>query len=793
MNLRRAIELFDSHEGFRQFKKTLVGTGPVALDSRLLRERALKLACTLDPKGDEIELRRVLNEFSLSLDIAAFQQISAMSAFLANILFRDVSAPVPDNIRERIIEYKGPRFFFVGHTSYFDYLHTSELIRRIGMGAPVMHFAGSVTRGWVSNWLKGFRAVLLPMNFSPVQHRAYSWFSAAIAEQGENQAVFARTSRYTVRSRDGVLREPYVPHGVISSVKAVGQALVVPVSVSYASVPEDGYLTAPQFFPLLSMFPRGWTFLAPLLLGLGNAEKIFKYLEGVFGDVSTNVGEPFELTNDDTLTLQRISHRAIEEIAKNKMIHPSHLVAKVFHGQERLRPKEITSRVAKEVDDIGSFFKNRYRKDPPFHPLIRSDLPDAVNQGIRSLVKRRALSRSILSRALSARNPLLLRFYSYYADRRVYPLSGRNTMTVVNAGAWGYTLALHIGMNLLKKPELSEHSLILYDSREDLIEKLTVDGRHPWHFKEIPLPRSVRPEADFLAAVGDTSLILLVTPSKYFYSTLTKILALAPEGSDLVIATKGFIPETGMLPCQTARHEMERVGKKMRISVLSGANLAHEIVHGGAGVTEIACDYPETFERLLPLIETTLFRVVYSRDVIGTTIAAALKNVYAIGYGILEGSKKAPENFLATYSTLVTAEIRQFGMLLGAAPETFDAESQVWMADLLATCRGGRSAKFGRELGEMDEKSAKSKPARQILKQYRKKRIAVEGFEASRFAKRMASQRGFHPPILGEIYSVLHSGKQIDVNAFMEKCLDALSHKASPNMPSITRSRAMRY
>ncbi|MGB9617776.1 MAG: hypothetical protein ACPL7J_10690, partial [Desulfomonilaceae bacterium] len=205
-----------------------------------------------------------------------------------------------------------------------------------------------------------------------------------------------------------------------------------------------------------------------------------------------------------------------------------------------------------------------------------------------------------------------------------------------------------------------------------------------------------------------------------------------------------------------------------------------------------ACENYETFERLRTLIETPRFRVVYSRDVIGTAIAAALKNVYAIGFGVLEGSKKVPENFLATYATLVTAEIRQFGLLLGAIPETFDAESQVWMADLLATCRGGRSATFGRDLAEMDEKHAKSRPALLLLEQYRKKKIAIEGYEAARLAHRIATQRGFHPPILGEIYSILHGGKQVDVDSFVEKCLDALGAKAASSVPSVARHRTTR-
>jgi len=785
--------LFDSHEAFLQFRKSFEGPTPIFPDARRLVDRALELAETHEPRADRSELERAFGGLTLSYDPAVFQQVSALLAFLTDVLFRDVSRSIPDGIRQKILDFDGPKFFFVGHTSYFDYPHTSGLLRRLGLPAPIVHASGSVTGGWVSNWLKGFRALIVPKTFSPVQHRAYAWLCAALAEKGEIQAMFARTSRYTVRSRDGILREPYVPHGVIAGVKATGRALVIPVAISYSAIPEDSYLTSPKFFPVMSMFLRSRPMLLALLMGIGNPETILKKLGNVFGDVSTDLGEPFELAHDNSLTLQRISHRAIEEIARNKLIHPSQLVAKAMQGIEKPEIRTLREKVRAEVDNITAFFKTRYRKDPPFHPLITSDLQDAVQRGLKVLIGRNAVSGSLITRRYSPKNEALLRFYAYHADRRIYPLRGRNTLTVVNAGVWGYTLALHIGMNLLKKEELSEHSLILYDSREDLIEKLTVEGRHPWHFKDIQLPRSVRPEADLMAAVGDTSLILIVTPSKYFYSTITKIVEMAPEGSDLVIATKGFIPETALLPCQTAHQELERIGKRMRISALSGANLAHEIVLGGAGVTQIACENYETFERIRPLIETPRFRVVYSGDVIGTTLSAALKNVYAIGFGILEGSKKAPENFLATYATLVTAEMRHFGLLLGAQPETFDAESQVWMADLLATCRGGRSASFGRDLAQMDEKHPKSRPARALLEQYRKKKIAIEGFEASRLAQRIAAQRGFHPPILGEIYAILHGGKQVDVDAFIEKCLDALGPRVGHPLPSAVRPRSSKY
>jgi glycerol-3-phosphate dehydrogenase len=92
----------------------------------------------------------------------------------------------------------------------------------------------------------------------------------------------------------------------------------------------------------------------------------------------------------------------------------------------------------------------------------------------------------------------------------------------------------------------------------------------------------------------------------------------------------------------------------------------------------------------------------------------------------------------------------------------------------------------------MDEKHGKSRPARLLLDQYRKKKIAIEGFEASRLAQRIATQRGFHPAILGEIYAILHGGKQVDVDAFIEKCLDALGPKDRYPIPSTIRYRSLR-
>ena len=93
------------------------------------------------------------------------------------------------------------------------------------------------------------------------------------------------------------------------------------------------------------------------------------------------------------------------------------------------------------------------------------------------------------------------------------------------------------------------------------------------------------------------------------------------------------------------------------------------------------------------------FRVYTSRDVVGVEWAGALKNVMAIGAGIIEGLGLG-HNTLAAYITRALAEIKRLGDKLGARETTFMGLSG--MGDLILTCTGplSRNRMFGIELAE---------------------------------------------------------------------------------------------
>ncbi len=157
MRLKRFVKIFQKHEGFKKLQRSLSGTRPRMIDMDAVRERALQLAQQHEPRGDHYELRKALAELTVSFDENDFHNTAAIVTFLTSILFNDISSETPPAIKDKILKFKGPVFFFVNHSSYFDYSHTSGLLNKLGLPTPVTHVSGGITTGWVSNWLKGFR------------------------------------------------------------------------------------------------------------------------------------------------------------------------------------------------------------------------------------------------------------------------------------------------------------------------------------------------------------------------------------------------------------------------------------------------------------------------------------------------------------------------------------------------------------------------------------------------------------------------------------------------------------
>ena len=575
---------------------------------------------------------------------------------------------------------------------------------------------------------------------------------------------------------DGALRAT-IPEWILAALASCGRdVLVVPLSVSYSRVPEDRSLVYRS--PLTGVLtPRDRGVAVPLReylrFGRDYGDRLFhavlESMTGVFGRAYVVPGEPIaagELLpaeGDPTAFERKIARRAMEEIAVNKRIFPSHVsVGALLRGGPRTT-NELAGAVGRERDRIDEFCRHYYHRPPDFDDAFSGDLARNLEEGLEPLVRRRIIGKSPWPpRRYWVRDMRLGRFYANQADVRVYAAKARHNITMVNAGAFGYTLVTHLGRKFEEDPEFVDYGLILYDAREGLAEAISEARSHPDFFEGSILPRVVHVETDPAAAVRDADVVVIATPSHHFRAAVRGVLREHEGPFILLIATKGFEAERALLPVEAAWEETERLGRRnVRFAVLSGANLASEIMEGKLTVTQIAAEDAEVLDTLVRLFETPLFLVDTSTDVTGVQLAAAMKNVYAIAYGITDGAKDSSVNFTAALVTRISEEVGRLGRAMGARDETFGSTGQAWMADFMATAQGGRNSQFGRSLTRTGVAGA--------LAQFRRAKKNVEGYQAVRAALVLSERYQVDLPIVRVLSDILFEGGTVDPRRFLER------------------------
>jgi glycerol-3-phosphate dehydrogenase (NAD(P)+) len=136
-----------------------------------------------------------------------------------------------------------------------------------------------------------------------------------------------------------------------------------------------------------------------------------------------------------------------------------------------------------------------------------------------------------------------------------------------------------------------------------------------------------------------------------------------------------------------------------RIAVVTGPNLASEVVAEQPAATVVACSDSGRAVTLQRALYTPYFRPYTNSDVVGAEVGGACKNVIALACGMAVGVGLG-ENTRAAIITRGLAEIMRLGIALGAKGATLAGLAGV--GDLVATCTSPRSRNrsFGERLGK---------------------------------------------------------------------------------------------
>ena len=283
---------------------------------------------------------------------------------------------------------------------------------------------------------------------------------------------------------------------------------------------------------------------------------------------------------------------------------------------------------------------------------------------------------------------------------------------------------------------------MLWAREPEIADAVSHHRENPVFLPGFALSPGLRATTDLETALREAEVILVAVPSRYFRSVVEAARPFVPVDVDLVTVTKGIEPQT----CRRMTEVLdEALGRDpSRVCVLSGPNLAREVMAGEPSATVIACRDVARAERLQQLLMTDSLRVYTNPDVVGCEVGGAVKNVLAIAAGIGDGLGYG-WNTKAALITRGLAELTRLGVALGGEPLTF--LGLAGNGDLIATCSSpqSRNRHVGEELG-------KGRSLHEILDSMR---MVAEGVETTPAVLGLARRLGVEMPISEKVGAVL--------------------------------------
>ncbi|MBA6413441.1 NAD(P)H-dependent glycerol-3-phosphate dehydrogenase [Parahaliea sp. F7430] len=312
---------------------------------------------------------------------------------------------------------------------------------------------------------------------------------------------------------------------------------------------------------------------------------------------------------------------------------------------------------------------------------------------------------------------------------------------LLGGGSWGTTVASLVARNA---------PITLWARNPDTVRDINENQRNSKYLGDAQLPPKLRASHDIHETVADADVLVMAIPSQNFRAVLKEVKKHLRPWVPIISLTKGLELDTRMRMTEI----INQVLPGHPVGVLTGPNLAREIMDGQAAASVLAMADKVILSELQKIFKSGLFRVYTNDDVLGCEIAGVLKNIIAIAVGMGDG-QGAGDNTRAALITRGLAEITRLGVAMGGRPETF--AGLAGMGDMIATCTSpqSRNRHVGIELGKgrsMEEISAEMF-------------MVAEGAKSAPAVMALAREYQVEMPIAEDVYKVI-TGESSALRAF---------------------------
>ena len=309
-------------------------------------------------------------------------------------------------------------------------------------------------------------------------------------------------------------------------------------------------------------------------------------------------------------------------------------------------------------------------------------------------------------------------------------------IAIIGTTSWGTTLGVVIAQKGIE--------VRLWARTKQEATELKSNGPDSNFFSGITFPPQLLITNQLSEALADVKAVIMAVPSQAVRQNIKLIASYLTKSMMVVSAAKGLEIGSGKRMSQVIAEEINPRFHS-NICVLSGPNLAREVLHGLPAATVIAAENNAVARKVQRLLTTPKLCVFTNTDVIGVELGGALKNIIALGAGIADGLGYG-DNAKAAFMTRGLTEITALGVALGANPLTFSGLAG--LGDLVATCASplSRNHYVGVEL-------TKGRSLTEILSSMTN---VAEGVSTALVAWNLAQKLGLEMPITEKVYQILY-------------------------------------
>ncbi len=311
-------------------------------------------------------------------------------------------------------------------------------------------------------------------------------------------------------------------------------------------------------------------------------------------------------------------------------------------------------------------------------------------------------------------------------------------LAIIGAGSWGTALAIALG------PRFERIRLWVYEP--DLAQRLRETRINEVYLPGFEIPPHVEPTSDLAAALHGAEIVLSVMPSHLVRAIFGQMAPFLKKTMVFVSATKGLENET-LLRMSQVIHQVLEPHFSPQVAVISGPTFAREVARFEPTALVVASDDADLGQSVQSAFSGPSFRLYSSTDPSGVEAGGAIKNVVAIGAGVLHGMELG-HNASAALITRGLAEMTRLAVAMGGKQQTLSGLAG--LGDLVLTCNGdlSRNRQVGIELAH----------GRKLDEIVSSMKMVAEGIKTTNAVVDLARRYSVEMPISEQMFQMLHFG-----------------------------------